>query len=252
MYDASDEPRLDETWMDFYGGEKRGLKRLSDLDEETSPQITVDGALHPQPPSAADTTPPPHSEPLSISKPKAEGLVVSSSSAEAQPAEKRPRPLLSSVGQTKKGRKTVAGEQPVVSNLLAAISATKRTIESKDNLADERRPELGPPSVSPDQEPTSFQEWSQRWAPWLKRGGSIKVCEAFFRLTHERGSADCFTSNSEIMSLTGLSRSQCIRNIHYLIEVGFLDELNKVNNREAKGTYYRFNLIPTSLNSPPS
>jgi hypothetical protein len=49
------------------------------------------------------------------------------------------------------------------------------------------------------------------------------------------------------MKLAELSRAQCIRNIHYLIEIGFLDELNEVNNRVAKGTYYRFNLVPTSL-----
>jgi hypothetical protein len=84
----------------------------------------------------------------------------------------------------------------------------------------------------------------------LKRGGSVKVCRAFFDLTHWRGISDCFTSNSAIMEATGLSRAQCIRNIHHLIEMGFLEELGESNNREAKGTYYRFHLIPRFLNSP--
>ena len=104
-----------------------------------------------------------------------------------------------------------------------------------------------PNSSSVESDAPSFEEWSKRWSPWLKRGGSIKVCSAFFDLTHARGSAECFTSNSAIMELTKLSRAQCIRNIHYLIEMGFLDELSEVNSREAKGTYYCFNLVPRSL-----
>lgn len=95
----------------------------------------------------------------------------------------------------------------------------------------------------------SFEDWLKRWSPWLKRGGTLKVCKAFFELTHGRGSTKCFTSNSAIMSRTKLSRAQCIRNIHYLIEMGFLEELGESNNKEAKGTYYRFNLIPRSLTS---
>jgi hypothetical protein len=78
----------------------------------------------------------------------------------------------------------------------------------------------------------------------------VKVCQAFFDLTHGRGSSDCFTSNSAIMEVTRLSRAQCIRNIHHLIEMGFLEELGESNNKEAKGTYYRFHLVPRFLNVP--
>lgn len=249
IYEASEEPRLDETWVNFYGGEKQGIKRLSDLDEETPAKITGDSTPNPQPPPVADITPPSPSGLHSISKPKTAEPVAPVSSAEASPGERRPRLLLSSIARAKEVQRSDAGEKPGDNTPLAATSAVRQTVESNDNI--ELDPQAGTARlpVAVDDELPSFQEWSRRWTPWLKRGGSIKVCEAFFRLTHALGSAECFTSNSEIMKLTGLSRAQCIRNIHYLIEIGFLDELNEVNNREAKGTYYRFNLIPTSLST---
>jgi hypothetical protein len=95
----------------------------------------------------------------------------------------------------------------------------------------------------------SFAGWVKRWAPMFKRGASRRVCEVFFDLTHGRGREDCFTSNAEVMKLSGLSRAQCIRNIHHLLEIGFLDEIGESNNKEAKGTHYRFNLIPRQFTS---
>ncbi|MCA1568110.1 MAG: helix-turn-helix domain-containing protein [Acidobacteria bacterium] len=250
MYEASEEPRLDETWVNFYGGEKQGIKRLSDLDEETHTKITGDSTPNPRPPSVADITPPQPSGLQSISKPKTPEPVTLVSPAEAHPAERRPRPLLSSVAPAKEEQKPDAGEKQGDNIQRAATLVVRPTVESNDNIELDPGPATDHLPVAVDDKLPSFKEWSRRWTPWLKRGGSIKVCEAFFRLTHALGSAECFTSNSEIMKLTGLSRAQCIRNIHYLIEIGFLDELNEVNNREAKGTYYRFNLIPTSLATP--
>lgn len=219
MYDASEEPRLDQTWVQFYGGEQRGIKRLSDLDED-NPAGTINDDTN----SARQSAPP-----------------------ETAHAENRPRPVLSSVGATKEA-KPDGGEQPVPLILRdSKAKAVSQVIESTDSSVFDKGLEETPLSGVPDTDSPSFEQWSRRWSPWLKRGGSIKVCEAFFRLTHARGSSECFTSNSEIMKLSKLSRAQCIRNIHYLIEIGFLDELNEVNNKEAKGTFYRFNLVPTSL-----
>jgi hypothetical protein len=94
-----------------------------------------------------------------------------------------------------------------------------------------------------------FETWVKRWAPMLKRGASLRVCEVFFNLTYGSGREDCFTSNTMVMKLSGLSRSQCIRNIHHLQEIGFIEEIGEANNKEAKGTHYRFNLIPRSITS---
>ncbi len=35
LYEASAEPRLDETWVQYYGGEQGGLKRLLPVEDET-------------------------------------------------------------------------------------------------------------------------------------------------------------------------------------------------------------------------
>lgn len=247
MYEASEEPRLDETWMQFYGGERQGVKRLSTLDEEAPADSDV--AAPPQPATPADIVPPSPLESKTANKtPPAE-----SSQAKERPTERRPRPVLSPVSGFKHTREDgAAAEHGGTGPQDQPPQSITQLLESKEA----RPPETGPAQVPSPEEPDtttpSFEDWSRRWSPWLKRGGSIKVCEAFFRLTHGRGSAECFTSNSEIMKLAGLSRAQCIRNIHYLIEIGFLDELDEVNNRDAKGTYYRFNLVPTSLIPPQS
>lgn len=242
MYEASEEPRLDETWMQFYGGERQGIKRLSTLDDEAPADTNVAAHVKPFPPTDISTPSPP--EPGGVTRPSP----VDSSQDEGQPPERRPRPVPSPVRHLKNTREvdTVEVHSRTVSQAQLP-QATAQLLESKEAKPLEPGPEYAPSPGKSDTTTPSFEDWSRRWSPWLKRGGSIKVCEAFFRLTHARGSAECFTSNSEIMKLAELSRAQCIRNIHYLIEIGFLDELNEVNNRVAKGTYYRFNLVPTSL-----
>ena len=223
LYEAAAEPRLDETWVQYYGGEKDGgLKRLLPEDEEAAAGSTresdADGC-HPASPGANHIEPEEEAHRAGSAAPPD---IQAAESLSAAPPERPSRPIVSS------------------------LEDFRRHEPAKEAIA--QAP--APPSPAPQAEATavpSFEEWSRRWSPWLKRGGSIKVCEAFFDLTHARGSAECFTSNSAIMELTRLSRAQCIRNIHYLIEMGFLDELSEVNNREAKGTYYRFNLVPRSL-----
>lgn len=247
MYEASEEPRLDETWMQFYGGERQGVKRLSTLDDEAPAETNVAAPLQPAPHADISTTSPQESR--SVTRPSP----AVSSRVEELSTERRPRPVLSPVSRLKDSREgdTAAGHGGTVSQA-PSPAVTPQLLESKETEPLEPGPEYVPSPNESDATTPSFEDWSRRWSPWLKRGGSIKVCEAFFQLTHARGSAECFTSNSEIMKLAELSRAQCIRNIHYLIEIGFLDELDEVNNREAKGTYYRFNLIPTSLTSSQS
>jgi hypothetical protein len=248
LYEASAEPRLDETWVQYYGGEKDGgLKRLLPEDEEAAAGQTQEsdadgghpaspGADHIKPeeaPRAGTAAPPESQAPESLSP---------------TPPERPPRPVVSSLEDFRrheppKGPVAQAPATPDTPETAPEPVRRKGTTAGEDKRA-------AAAGAAPQAEATaapSFEEWSRRWSPWLKRGGSIKVCEAFFELTHARGSAECFTSNSAIMELTRLSRAQCIRNIHYLIEMGFLDELSEVNNREAKGTYYRFNLVPRSL-----
>jgi hypothetical protein len=252
MYEASAEPRLDETWIQFYGGERQGVKRLSSLDEENSSEKSNQPFDIPHPEPTADSNHPPSTAVETAPEPSPVEHAASPKPREVFPSDSGPRPLRSTVkplrphvkafDHTGSGlHKPEAERSPLPDQLLDSTA---------NNLADD-----GPGTVlfpTPEGEFSTFEEWSKRWSPWLKRGGSIKVCEAFFELTHARGSAECLTSNSEIMKLTDLSRAQCIRNIHYLIEIGFLDELDEVNSKDAKGTYYRFNLIPTSLvNSQP-
>lgn len=246
MYGASEEPRPDETWVRFYGGESRGVKRLSDLDDEAP--AGADAADAVQLPPTDESTPAPG---VIAALPPAETTAASAAHAEGPGAGTRPRPTLAPVPPTKGARAAAPAEElgGRVSQAPPPLAAAQ-THESKEAKPPRPRPEEAAAPGESDASPANFEEWSRRWSPWLKRGGSIKVCEAFFGLTHARGTAECFTSNSEIMKLAELSRAQCIRNIHYLIEMGFLDELDEVNNREAKGTYYRFNLIPTSLVTP--
>jgi hypothetical protein len=254
LYEASAEPRLDETWVQYYGGEKDGgLKRLLPEDEEAAAGQTQEsdadgghpaslGADHIKPEEEA-----PRAEAAAPPEVQAPELVSPT------PPERPSRPVVSSLEDFRrhepaKGAAAQAPTPPDTPEAAPEPVKRRRTTVGEDKRA--AATAAAPPSPAPQAEATdapSFEEWSRRWSPWLKRGGSIKVCEAFFELTHARGSAECFTSNSAIMELTGLSRAQCIRNIHYLIEMGFLDELSEVNNREAKGTYYRFNLIPRSL-----
>lgn len=251
LYEASAEPRLDETWVQYYGGEKHGgLKRLLPEDEETAvrqpPDAAADsvlpaapGANHKEPDEAPRAAPPARPEVL-----EAEALGI-------DPPDRPSRTVVSSLEDFRKHEpaEATAAQAAVMPDRTAAVKPLGRG--GRATAGAEQRVEITPAPASPssrmESDAPSFEEWSKRWSPWLKRGGSIKVCAAFFDLTHARGSAECFTSNSAIMELTKLSRAQCIRNIHYLIEIGFLDELSEVNSREAKGTYYRFNLIPRFL-----
>ncbi len=252
LYEASAEPRLDETWVQYYGGERHGgLKRLLPEDEEAAAGQTqvsdADGA-RPASPGAG------HIKPGEAPRagPAAPPEVQAPEPLSPVPPERPSRPVVSSLEEFRRHEpaKGVAAHPPAPPDTAEAAPETVRRGRAAAREDKGAAPAAaGPPSPAPQAEsaPPSFDEWSKRWSPWLKRGGSIKVCETFFELTHARGSAECFTSNSAIMALTGLSRAQCIRNIHYLIEIGFLDELSEVNNREAKGTYYRFNLVPRSL-----
>lgn len=251
LYEASDEPRLDETWVQYYGGEKQGgLKRLLPIDEEAATGQQEDGAADARHRLASDS---------GLKGPEDGGNVETTASRETHEAETldtsspdlTKRSVVSSMEDFRKHDAAKASDAPApppADGLFTGEPSKRMQTTAADAGA---RPESASASQSSSlqalSDAPSFDEWSKRWSPWLKRGGSIKVCQAFFKLTHARGSAECFTSNSAIMELTNLSRAQCIRNIHYLIEIGFLDELSEVNNREAKGTYYRFNLIPRSL-----
>jgi hypothetical protein len=247
LYEASAEPRLDETWVQYYGGEKQGgLKRLLTVDEEAEAaqpegdagEVSAADRADDAPGAKHQEEPPPASpevqeeQPLSAAQPERPQRPVVSSLEEFR----RHEPAKAAVPRARSVRR--AAEEPTG---LGAVSA-----EAEEQSSPPPEPS-SLPAPAAESGSLSFEEWSKRWSPWLKRGGSIKVCAAFFELTHARGSAECFTSNSAIMGITRLSRAQCIRNIHYLIEMGFLDELSEVNSREAKGTYYRFNLVPRSL-----
>lgn len=249
LYEASDEPRLDETWVQYYGGEKHGgLKRLLPEDEEAAAGQTQESdadGVHLDSPGA-DHIKQEEEAPQADAAAPLEVQEVEALSP--PPAERLSRPVVSSLEDFRKHEpaKGAVAQAPAPPDTPEA--APEQVRRRRTTAGEEKRAAAIPPSPAPQAEAIpSFEEWSRRWSLWLKRGGSIKVCEAFFNLTHAQGSAECFTSNSAIMELTGLSRAQCIRNIHYLIEIGFLDELSEVNNREAKGTYYRFNLVPRSL-----
>jgi len=250
LYEAAAEPRLDETWVQYYGGEKDGgLKRLLPVDEDATAgqqnDYTADAVIPASPDADNKLT----DEAVGTS-PFILPEVQETESFSPNPPDRISRPVVSSLEDFRKPdpAKAAVVQLPPASDKPAAAGPPVRVRQAAEA---EKRGDITPASPSPSPQPESdtlsFEEWSNRWSPWLKRGGSIKVCEAFFELTHARGSAECFTSNSAIMELTGLSRAQCIRNIHYLIEMGFLDELDEINNREAKGTYYRFNLVPRSL-----
>lgn len=250
LYEASAEPRLDETWVQYYGGEKHGgLKRLLPVEEEVASGQPEDAPAAPSPPAAPATH---HESPDEAhhigphQTPEAQETEALGAASPDRPS----RPVVSSLEDFRKhepAKTAVANPPPAPARAAVNDPPAKRITTA----GVEKRAAVSPsaPSSSPQVESgaPSFEEWAKRWAPWLKRGGSIKVCAAFFELTHVQGSAECFTSNSAIMEITKLSRAQCIRNIHYLIEIGFLDELSEVNSREAKGTYYRFNLVPRSL-----
>lgn len=247
MYEASAEPRLDETWVQYYGGEKEGgLKRLLSDDEEAAAGQPLESEAEGAVPTEGHASPLEAHPSDAATQPEAQAQEPLSPA----PPERPSRPVVSSLEDFRRhepARGAVVQSPHPPEELEAAPEPARHEraagAETRDDIAQ------APPSSSPqvESDAPSFGEWLKRWSPWLKRGGSIKVCQAFFELTHARGTAECFTSNSAIMELTGLSRAQCIRNIHYLIEMGFLDELSEVNNREAKGTYYRFNLVPPSL-----
>jgi len=253
MYETSEEPRLDETWVQFYGGERRGVKRLSSLDEEATPEKSVhpddtpsqesEEAVIPSPSTVEQNTAEP-SLIKALASPSPPAVPTSASSLHAHTSTVKPLRRKETLDPL--STQTPQKWAPDSSAEIREVVDTRKLTVVESDLSSVPFPHES------ETEPPSFDEWAKRWSPWLKRGGSIKVCEAFYQLTHARGSAECLTSNSEIMKLADLSRAQCIRNIHYLIEIGFLDKLDEVNNREAKGTYYRFNLLPTSLVDSPS
>lgn len=251
LYEASAEPRLDETWVQYYGGEKHGgLKRLLPEEEEVAagePMVAAEDAARAAAPGADHNDPGEAPRAEAPAQPEAQHTEALVTGQPVRPS----RPVVSSLEDFRR-QEPARASAPQASPEPDAPAAEKSPVRGKGAAAGvEKRGEVVPappsPSPRPESDAPSFGEWSKRWSPWLKRGGSIKVCRAFFDLTHARGSAECFTSNSAIMELTGLSRAQCIRNIHYLIEMGFVDELSEVNSREAKGTYYRFNLVPRTL-----
>lgn len=251
MYEASAEPRLDETWVQYYGGEKDGgLKRLLPVDEEAAAGQPKELDAEGDGPSAPGT------DHVNLGEaPQAETAARQPEDQASEPLnpvtpEWPSRPVVSSLEEFRRHEPTkgAAGQShPLPEKPETVPEPARRERAAEAEKRDVATPTPPSPSARLESDALSFGEWSKRWSPWLKRGGSIKVCQAFFELTHACGSAECFTSNSAIMENTGLSRAQCIRNIHYLIEIGFLDELSEVNSREAKGTYYRFNLVPRSL-----
>ena len=248
LHDASDKPpRLDDAWVKFYGGNTEGgAKRLSSIDDDEPVAVKINPPVVEQRPQAhaaespgsvewmRDTPAPVHHPDQNENK----GVVEARGD---MPAGR----VLTPVRDFR--RETADQPAPITRPSLVGKEKVARTSNetSGGKVADD--PASAP--LPPTDAPQSFETWLQRWSPWLKKGGAIKVCRAFFDLTHARGSDECFTSNSVVMQLTELSRAQCIRNIHYLIEMGFLEELGEVNNRDAKGTYYRFNLTPRALAS---
>jgi hypothetical protein len=251
IYDAAEEPRPDDAWVKFYGGETRGgVKRLSPLDDEAdADQAGVGGPgggqhLPPALVAGASAPPEPAERPQEPARPPQrieDKSLNDSPAAGARPAGSAPAPVREF---PREAAPLQAGGSPAAPAKSPARGRL-RAPQVEESSAGGEKTSL-PPAAGAGED---FETWLKRWSPWLKRGGSVKVCRAFFDLTHGRGSPDCFTSNSVIMEITGLSRAQCIRNIHYLIEMGFLEELGESNNREAKGTYYRFHLIPRSLAS---
>jgi len=252
LYEASAEPRLDETWVQYYGGEKHGgLKRLLSVEEEGTQGQSEDTPASSGPTAAQDSDQGGLDEAPRI-KPPQTSEVQAAEAVDPIPSDRPPRPVVSSLEDFRKhepAKASVPHAPPTPDKPAVKESPAKSAVTAEAETSDAISFGAPFPSLQVESDARSFEEWSNRWSPWLKRGGSIKVCAAFFELTHARGLAECFTSNSAIMEITKLSRAQCIRNIHYLIEMGFLDELSEVNSREAKGTYYRFNLVPRSLGS---
>lgn len=253
MHQAPDEPRLDEAWVKYYGGEKLGgIKRLTSIDDDSPESDEPQSADLPETAltSAAGDLFEDQSQtsPALIEQPDLTPVKI-----QEVPSENRAQSAVAPIRDYRRPEKSRAANVASGPHAIQTEAKQSPSIQQRDDSKEVGLPEpLTDVSRSPADEdlPTpSFEVWARRWAPWLRRGGSIKVCEAFFQLTHAQGKAECFTSNSEIMKRSGLSRAQCIRNIHYLIEMGFLDELSEVNNKEAKGTYYRFNLVPKSLAS---
>ncbi len=254
MHQAPDEPRLDDAWVQYYGGEKLGgVKKLTSIDEDSldieddrdppgAPELALTSVDEGISQTAVESQPSP---PLSAQQTETPALKL-----QAAP-ENRSQSTIAPVKDLHRTEKPRAAQITPAPRAVEAATGRAPSIQQSGEAKDVIPPELqaGDARTLADKGSAgfSFETWSKRWAPWLKRGGSIKVCEAFFLMTHAQGKSECFTSNSEIMKRTELSRAQCIRNIHYLIDMGFLDELSEVNNREAKGTYYRFNLVPKSL-----
>jgi hypothetical protein len=251
MHQAPDEPKLDEAWVQYYGGEKLGgIKRLTSIDDDL-PESNDSDSNHPPEKaltSGASDISESHNQPPPPSVQLSEAPATKDHEA---PTENRTLGAIAPINEVRRQEKPRRADLTPGPRAIEAVTRQAPTIGQRDGSKDVNPSELNAANarIPSDTEIAvpSFESWSRRWAPWLKRGGSIKVCEAFFLMTYGQGKAECFTSNSEIMKRTELSRAQCIRNIHYLIEMGFLDELSEVNNREAKGTYYRFNLVPKSL-----
>lgn len=252
MHQAPDEPRLDDAWVQYYGGEKLGgIKKLTSIDDDSSddghvrdPAGSSERALI----SEAGRTSEAQSPPSISSVPHLETPPIK---PQEDPPENRTHSTIAPIKDFRRQEKSRTDPSPPNPHVIEAEDeqspAIRQTDDSKAATLNELHAGGSQPLAVTDVAAPSFESWSKRWSPWLKRGGSIKVCEAFFLMTHAQGKAECFTSNSEIMKRTELSRAQCIRNIHYLIEMGFLDEISEINNKEAKGTYYRFNIVPKLL-----
>lgn len=101
------------------------------------------------------------------------------------------------------------------------------------------RPSAAPGNVAP----TSFAEFSKRWAPIL-RSGQMSVCRVLFETTHAVGQTECFTSMPKLAAAAGMKERQCYNVIAQLEQLGFIERPEIFNTPNKKGTVFRLFLSP--------
>lgn len=91
-----------------------------------------------------------------------------------------------------------------------------------------KRPEASDVSVS------TFEEFARRWKRYLYPG-QLSVMRVLFQKTVEAGLSECLTRYSELAEETKMTRRNCINVMNSLVDHGFVERLEVLNDATGKG-----------------
>ncbi len=134
----------------------------------------------------------------------------------------------------------------------ASLDRNKIAPQSRSNL---RASNLSPAPIFPktqveagEKQPaasSSFDEFLNKWKQYLRlHRGEVKVLRALFGMTHDRGVAECITTQDQLATAAHLKRRQCINVVNSLVSVGIVERIEIYNNSDRRGLKLLLDLPP--------